>query len=252
MLTLKLNGKRALVCGASKGIGRAVALTLASLDCEVIGLARSKPTDTKGITYLSIDLADFAAVEKAIQTEISQNGPIEILVNNTGGPTSGPIINATDADFEQAFKLHLRANALLARCLIPGMQAKQYGRIINVISTSVKTPIENLGVSNTVRLAVAGWAKTLSYEVAPFGITVNNVLPGSIETDRLLTLMAEQAETKQMGIEQIREKILQQIPAQRIGAASEVANVIAFLASPAASYVNGASITVDGGRTRAL
>lgn len=252
MLTLKLNGKRALVCGASRGIGRAAALALASLDCEVVGLARSRPIEMKGISYLSIDLADFAGVEKAIQSEISQHGPIEILVNNTGGPASGPIINATDADFEQAFKLHLRANALLVRCLLPGMQAKQYGRIINVISTSVKSPIENLGVSNTVRLAVAGWAKTLSYEVAPFGITVNNVLPGSIETDRLVALMTEQAATKHTSIEHIHQQILQQIPAKRIGAAEEVANVIAFLASPAASYVNGANIPVDGGRTRAL
>jgi 3-oxoacyl-[acyl-carrier protein] reductase len=261
MLDLNLSGKRALVCGASKGIGRACAKELADLGCEIIALARdetalrdlisSLPTKQQH-SYLSLDLSDFSNLQQAIRDEISQRGTINILINNAGGPAPGPIAEATDAQFEAAFKIHLRASALLASCVIPGMKIKQFGRIINIVSSSVKSPINDLGVSNTVRWAVAAWAKTLSYEVAKFGITVNSVLPGSIETGRLVSLMQGQADKRKIEMEVIRQEMIAQIPAGRIGSPEEVARVIAFLSTPAASYINGIAIPVDGGRTKVL
>lgn len=263
MINLNLTGKRALICGASKGIGKACAIQLAELGCEVIVLARQENALKELVatlpvrhaqthSYFALDLADFELLEKLIKLDIQKNGEIEILVNNAGGPSAGPIVDATDEQFENAFKLHLRANALLAKQVIPGMKAKQYGRIINIISTSVKSPIDNLGVSNTIRWAVASWAKTLSYEVAKYGITVNSVLPGSIETSRLESLMQHQADKRSTDLETVRREVISQIPAGRIGSPEEVAQVVGFLASPAASYVNGVAMPVDGGRTKVI
>lgn len=263
MLDLNLFGKRALVCGASQGIGRATAMELADLGCDIIALAREEdglkdlmPALAKHKSqqhvYICSNLLDLPLVERQIKSNLKKDGTIDIVINNSGGPVPGPILEAKDEQFEDTFKMHLLASALLARCLVPGMKAKQYGRIINIISTSVKAPIENLGVSNTIRWAVAAWVKTLSYEVAKFGITVNSVLPGSTDTARLASIIKSQAEKRGVDEQIVRQEMIAQIPAGRIGFPEEVARVIAFLASPAASYVNGVALQVDGGRLRTL
>jgi 3-oxoacyl-[acyl-carrier protein] reductase len=251
-MDLSLDGKVALVCGASQGIGKATAIELALLGCHVVALARNetklqsliqKLHDITGYSdhqYLAIDITQRVELESRIKQLIEQRGPIEILINNTGGPPPGEISKATENDFDQAFQNHLQVNALLSRLLLPGMKLRQYGRIINISSTSVKMPIPHLGVSNIARWAVTAWAKTLSIEVAPFGITVNNVLPGYTETPRLRTLIQDDIDEKRM-----RDSV----PAKRFAKPKEIAAAVAFLASPAAAYINGVALPVDGGRT---
>ncbi len=260
MMDLQLTGKRALVCGASHGIGAACALALAELGCRVIALARQEHTlqqlietlPGQGHSYLVADLTQHSNLTQLIENELKTNGDIAILLNNSGGPTPGPIRDAQLEQFQRAFDQHLKANVLLAQHLLPGMQQAGYGRIINIISTSVKAPIPNLGVSNTIRWAVASWAKTLASEVAPFGITVNSVLPGATQTARLDALLVELAQRNQHSVEEEAQHWRQEIPCRRFGKPSEIANVVAFLASPAASYVNGVALAVDGGRTASL
>jgi 3-oxoacyl-[acyl-carrier protein] reductase len=262
-MQLDLSGRHALVCGASQGIGRASAIELAELGASVTVLARSAdalravaeslPRRVAGQRHdwRSVDMLDTAAVSTAA-TEIAAGAPVHILVNNTGGPPGGPANTAALAAFENAFRQHLVGGQALLQALLPGMRASGYGRIVNVISTSVKEPIAGLGVSNTVRAAVAGWAKTLSGELAADGITVNNVLPGYTRTARLDALLAAKASAGHQGEAEVAQELIATIPARRFGEASEVAAVIAFLCTPAAAYVNGVSIAVDGGRTRAL
>lgn len=263
MINLDLSEKTALICGASQGIGLASAHELANLGCHIIALARDKKALQKACDALPTpnqqqhdlvcaDLLDLENLEQRIQAHIKEHGPIDILINNTGGPKPGPITEAKLIDFENAFTMHLKASVLLTQLVLPGMKQKNYGRIINVISTSIKSPIENLGVSNTVRWAVAGWSKTLSYEVAKFGITVNDVLPGYINTQRLNDVLLHQAHSTHTSLDTVRQRTMDSIPAGRIGEPEEIARVIAFLASPAASYVNGVALPVDGGRTRVL
>jgi 3-oxoacyl-[acyl-carrier protein] reductase len=261
-MQLDLSGRHALVCGASKGIGRATAIELAELGANVTLLARSADAlkSTLGDlptrpgqqhAWRSVDMLDTADLKSAA-IEIVTNQPVHILINNTGGPPGGPAHAAGAEAFETAFRQHLLAGQTLVQAVLPGMRAGKYGRIVNVISTSVKEPIAGLGVSNTVRAAVAGWAKTLSSELAADGITVNNVLPGYTRTDRLDGLLAAQAAAGGRSEDAIAQGMLASVPARRFGEASEVAAVIAFLCTPAAAYVNGVSIAVDGGRTRAL
>jgi 3-oxoacyl-[acyl-carrier protein] reductase len=262
-MQLDLSGRHALVCGASQGIGRASAIELAELGASVTLLARSVDklkavTEGLPVTHAgqrhdwrSVDMLDTAGLHAAA-TEIVDSSPVHILVNNSGGPPGGPAHSAEPAAFETAFRQHLLGGQILLQALLPGMRASGYGRVVNVISTSVKEPIAGLGVSNTVRAAVAGWAKTLSAELAADGITVNNVLPGYTRTDRLASLLATKAAAAHQNEEQIAQGLIATIPAQRFGEAAEVAAVIAFLCTPAAAYVNGVSIAVDGGRTRAL
>jgi 3-oxoacyl-[acyl-carrier protein] reductase len=261
-MQLDLSGRHALVCGASKGIGRATAIELAELGASVTLLARSDEALKSVVTDLSVrggqqhawrsvDMLDTSNLQ-AIASELVASRPLHILINNTGGPPGGPAYAAKAEAFETAFRQHLLAGQALLQAVLPGMRASQYGRIVNVISTSVKEPIAGLGVSNTIRAAVAGWAKTLSSELAPDGITVNNVLPGYTRTDRLDSLLAAQSATGGLSKDAIAQGLLASVPARRFGEASEVAAVIAFLCTPAAAYVNGVSITVDGGRTRAL
>ena len=191
----------------------------------------------------------------ALQTQaadIVAKAPVHILINNTGGPPGGPIQNAKPAEFENAFRQQLLAGQVLLQAVLPGMRASGYGRVVNVISTSVKEPIAGLGVSNTVRAAVAAWAKTLAGELAADGITVNSVLPGYTRTQRLDGLLAAQAKSSGRSEHDVATSMLATVPARRFGEASEVAAVIAFLCTPAAAYVNGVSIAVDGGRTRSL
>jgi len=261
-MNLDLRGKNALVCGSSKGIGKAAALELAALGANVTLLARSVGllTDLLGELdrqqgqhhdYLQADYSDRPDLEQKMQA-LTATKTIHILVNNTGGPPSGPIIDATPAAFEQAFHNHLICNHLLAQAVVPGMRAAGYGRIINVISTSVKAPLNNLGVSNTVRAAVANWAKTLAGEVGKYHITVNNVLPGFTKTERLSGLIDVWSGQQELEQEVLMERMKQTVPLGRFGEPHEIGGVIAFLASPAAAYISGTNITVDGGRTPVL
>ncbi len=260
---LTLNGRHALVCGASRGIGLAAATELAQLGANVTLLARSADALTTAAANLprihpdqqhdwrSVDMLDTAQLQGTANA-IASAQPVHILINNSGGPPAGSAHTSTVEAFETAFRQHVLANQTLLQALLPAMRASGYGRIVNVISTSVKEPIAGLGVSNTVRAAVASWAKTLAGELAAEGITVNNVLPGYTHTQRLDSLLAGRAAASGCSVEDVAAEILSDVPAGRFGEATEIAAVIAFLCTPAAAYVNGVSIAVDGGRTRAL
>ena len=262
-MQLDLKGRHALVCGASQGIGRASAVELAELGADVTLLARAgdvlsavadslpRTSDSQRHRWHTVDMQDTAALQ-AVAAEIVAAAPAHILINNTGGPTGGPLQNAQLDEFEGAFRQQLLAGQVLLQAVLPGMRASGYGRLVNVISTSVKEPIAGLGVSNTVRAAVAAWAKTLAGELAADGITVNSVLPGYTRTQRLDSLLAAQAKSSGRSEHDIAESLRATVPSRRFGEASEVAAVIAFLCTPAAAYVNGVSIAVDGGRTRSL
>lgn len=261
-MQLDLGGRHALVCGGSQGIGLASAIELAELGAAVTLLSRSAGALEELAARLprpcgqehgwqAVDMLDTAHLQGVV-TDVAAKHAVHILVNNSGGPPGGPAHTADPAAFEAAFRQHLLAGQAMVQALLPGMREAGYGRIVNVISTSVKEPIPNLGVSNTVRAAVAAWAKTLSGELAADGITVNNVLPGYTRTGRLDSLLAAQARSSGRSEESIAQELMATIPARRFGEASEVAAVVAFLCTPAAAYVNGVSIAVDGGRTRAL
>lgn len=262
-MKLDLTGRRAVVCGSTQGIGRACAVELAALGASCILLARSEerlisvrdglPT-THGQThqYRVADFTDPDAVASAIQAYTAESPPVHILVNNTGGPPGGPMLDAEPNAFRTAFSSHLICNHILTQALVPGMKAESYGRIINIISTSVKQPIPGLGVSNTARGAVANWAKTLAGELGPFGITVNNVLPGATRTARLDGLIEKKAREIHMTTVDIAESMQRAIPARRFAEAREVAYAVAFLASPSAAYINGINLPIDGGRTACL
>ncbi len=254
-----LAGKRALVCGSTQGIGRACAMRFAELGAEVILAARNAETLKSVQSELStnagqqhdticVDFEEPEKVRDAVAERISAKGPIQILLNNTGGPPPGDIVSAEPESFLKAYKMHLVANQLLLQTVLPGMKEASYGRIINIISTSVKEPIPGLGVSNTTRWAVAAWAKTVSREVAQFGVTVNNVLPGFTDTARLRWLIASRAKARNVSEDVIQSEMFAGIPTGRFGDAAEIAAAAAFLASPAASYVNGINLPVDGGR----
>lgn len=261
-MNLDLTGKRAIVCGSTRGIGKAIAIELAMLGAGVTLFARDEGRlqrvraelpSNKGQRHEYL-VADFNFPEKvkSIIDPYAKENVVHILVNNTGGPPGGFAIDASPDDFVKAFSAHLLCNQILTQALVEGMKKAAFGRVINVISTSVKAPIRGLGVSNTIRGAVANWAKTLSVELAPFGITVNNVLPGATVTDRLLDLNRIKAEKSGRTIEQVTEEMEKEIPAQRFAQPEEVAAAAAFLASPAASYINGINVPVDGGRTGCL
>lgn len=261
-MNLSLEGKNAIVCGGSLGIGHAIAEELAIMGANCILLARSEENLKTAVaqldisirqthSYHGIDFNDLEAVRTLIQRITSQQ-TIHILINNSAGPKAGPIAEATEEEFLQAFNQHLIVNHILAKSVIEGMKKDGYGRIINIISTSVKTPLKNLGVSNTIRWAVASWSKTMANELAQFGITVNNVLPGSTSTSRITSLIEANAKRQNAPPEAIEKAMIDEIPAKRFGDPAEIAAVAAFLAAPAASYVNGVSIPVDGGRTPSI
>jgi len=259
-MNIELTGRKAIVCGSTQGMGRATAEEMASLGATVTLVARNEKSltivrDSLGDGDHQAVCADFGEptiLEERINAHMERHGPFHILVNNTGGPPPGEIADATSNDFLEAFSKHLLCNQIMAKAVLPGMKMEGYGRIINIISTSVKQPIVNLGVSNTTRGAVASWAKTLSREVAPFGITVNNILPGTTNTARLHSLFANIASKQNVKPKDIEEEWRSEIPADRIAEPEEIAYAIAFLASPAASYINGINLPVDGGRLMSL
>ncbi len=265
MLQIDLQGKNALVGGASQGIGRASAIALAACGASVTLMARNHHTleevmlglDTSlGQQHhiMASDTSDPAQLLVSVENHLRKikDAPVHILVNNTGGPAAGPAKDAHAASFEAAFRQHLISNHLLAQTLIPGMRSSGYGRIINIISTSVKVPLPNLGVSNTIRAAVANWAKTLSQELAADGITVNNILPGATATGRLSAIIKGKAERQSSSENEASEEMLREIPARRFGLPEELAYAVCFLASPMAAYINGINLPVDGGRTGSL
>jgi 3-oxoacyl-[acyl-carrier protein] reductase len=262
MINMSLKSKNALVCGSSKGIGLASAVLLAELGANVILAARSedklnaaisKLDTSKGQShmYIKVDYNNQADLRDKIGS-LSSKKNIHILVNNTGGPPAGPIAKATPDEFLTAYNQHLICNHLLATTLLPGMESEGYGRIINIISTSVKSPLTNLGVSNTTRGAVASWSKTLAGEVASKGITVNNVLPGATNTGRLDEIINNKAKKSNKTKEATIASMQSIIPMGRFAEPSEIAAAVGFLASPAASYITGINIPVDGGRTKCL
>jgi len=258
-MDMNLTGKRAIVCGSTQGIGKASAIELALMGAHITLVARDE-TKLQSVTreldtsrrqqhdYIVADFGDPEGLHDKVQTYLSTKS-VHILVNNTGGPAPGPLMDASPQEFVEAFSRHLICNQLLAQAVIPFMKREGYGRIVNIISTSVKAPLRNMGVSNTTRGAVANWAKTLSFEVAAFNITVNNVLPGATLTARLESLMLSKAQQSGKSLDEIKAITAAEVPAARIGSASEVAAAVAFLASPAASYITGINVPVDGGRT---
>ncbi|MBK8498424.1 MAG: SDR family oxidoreductase [Flavobacteriales bacterium] len=259
-MNVTLSGKHALVGGASQGIGKAIAMEFASLGASVTLLARENDTldrvasaldRTKGQqhTVLAVDMSQTDELRSALSGITS---PIDILVNNTGGPPPGPAHEAEIAQFEAAFRLHLLAYQTMVRALVPGMKSRKYGRIINVISTSVKQPLHNLGVSNTIRGAVAQWSKTLANELGPFGITVNNVLPGATATERLASIIRNKSTKSGITEQEATDEMLHEIPLRRFARPEEIAHAVAFLAGPSGAYINGINLPVDGGRTGCL
>jgi 3-oxoacyl-[acyl-carrier protein] reductase len=262
-MNLSLENRHAVVCGSTQGIGKAVAMELANLGATVTLIARTE-TDLQKVCkelstahkqkhdYICADFSKPEELKSKIEKHILEKGTIHILINNTGGPKGGAITEATTEEFISTFNNHLICNHILAQAVLKGMKESGYGRIINIISTSVKQPLKGLGVSNTIRAAVANWSKTLAGEVAKFNITVNNVLPGATDTLRLKTLVEAKSQRTGKNIAELKEEMISEIPMARFADASEVANAVAFLASPAAAYITGINLPVDGGRTSSL
>jgi 3-oxoacyl-[acyl-carrier protein] reductase len=261
-MNLSLEGKNAVICGSTQGIGLAIAEELALLGANCTLIARNEEALKEAVQNLDIALrqqhnylvADFSKpddVRSAIDKHIQSNA-VHILINNSGGPPAGPVIEASEDAFLNAINQHLICNHILTKAVVPSMKKEGYGRIINIISTSVKIPLKNLGVSNTTRGAVASWAKSMANELGQFNITVNNVLPGFTTTKRLSSLIENIAKRGNTVVDIVEQNMMDEVPMKRFGEASEIAAMAAFLASPAASYVNGTSIPVDGGRTGSI
>lgn len=262
-MDLNLSGRRALVAGSTQGIGKASAMEMAALGASITLLARNeeKLEDVrKGLPrgknqdhrYIVADFSKPDILRMAVKKRIDAGDVFHILLNNTGGPPGGPIVNATLNEFQQAFSNHLLCNHILAQACISGMKEAGYGRIINIISTSVKQPLTGLGVSNTIRGAVANWAKTMANELGQFNITVNNVLPGATMTSRLESIISNKANKTGLDQEMVLKQMAEAVPMKRVARPEEIAAAVAFLASPAAGYINGINVPVDGGRTGSL
>jgi len=262
MITLNLSGRTALIGGSTQGIGWASACELAAMGATCVLVARNEQRLEEAVlqlkaisdlphSYLVADYNNPQQVQEVVGSYTAKH-TVHILVNNSGGPAGGPITEAGAEAFLIAFNQHLICNHIISKLVIPGMKAAGYGRIINIISTSVKIPLKELGVSNTIRAAVAGWAKTMANEVGKYGITVNNVLPGATATERLETIIKNKVARSGAAKEEVEDHMLAEIPAGRFGRPEEIAAMVAFLALPAAGYVNGTSIPVDGGRTGSI
>ncbi len=260
-MKLNLQNKNALVCGSTQGIGQAIALSLAAEGANITLLARNEKSLQQvqkqlaplgKHNYIVADFSDPGNLQIQVENYLKQNSDFHILINNTGGPPAGSVYQAQQEEFKAAFTQHLLCNHLLAQLVVPGMKEFAFGRIINIISTSVKQPIEGLGVSNTIRGAVGNWSKTLANELGQFGITVNNVLPGATATERLFAIIKSKASKLAIDESAAGELMKNTIPAKRFAEPEEVANAVTFLASEAASYINGINLPVDGGRTKSL
>ncbi len=260
---MDLREKTAVVCGSTQGIGFESAKLMAERGASIILVARNQEKLEKAMgkldssagqkhQYLVADFSKPQELKSVLNEFVSAGNKPDILVNNTGGPKGGLIIDADPQEFLDAFNQHLICNHILVQALVPGMKENGGGSIINVISTSVKQPLNNLGVSNTIRGAVANWSKTMANELGQFNIRVNNVLPGATNTGRLNSIAAVKAGKTNDSVESVLEGMAQQSPMQRIAEPTEVAEAIAFLASDRASYINGINIPVDGGRTKSL
>ena len=258
-----MNKKHALVCGSSKGIGASTAIELSKLGATITLLARDEESlanvlnrlDTsknQNHNFIIADFDDPLKLKDKIDQYVINNPTIHILINNSGGPTPGPIVDANVEDFVSAFNRHLICNHILVQAVVPKMKEARFGRIINITSTSVKQPIKGLGISNTIRGAVANWAKTLSFELGEFGITVNNILPGYTDTQRLKEIFLNKSKKSNYDIESIVSDAHSQIPLGRFADPKETAKAICFLASEDASYINGINLPVDGGRLSTL
>ena len=261
-MTYTLQGRKALVCGSTQGIGRACAVHLARHGAEVTAMARNEESlrrvqgelpaeHGQSHGYLVADFADWQQVRERVRQFIGTNGPIHILLNNTGGPASGPLFEAEPEDLVKAFSQHILCNEVLVQATWPGMRDEGYGRIINIISTSVVMPIKGLGISNVTRGAVANWGRTLAGELGPHGITVNNILPGYTNTKRLESLIKGRAERAGVSTDEVEQMMISTVPLGRLASPDEIGSVAAFLASPAASYINGVNLPIDGGRLAA-
>ena len=262
-MNLDLTGKTALVGGSTQGIGKEVAVQLSKLGASIVLVARNEDKlknvlnelDThlkQSHSYICADFSKPDILEKEISEYVANGGVVNILVNNAGGPKGGQAIDADPKEYLEAFNVHLMCNQILAKNLVNGMKTSKYGRVINIISTSVKAPLKDLGVSNTIRGAVANWSKTLANELGPFGITVNNVLPGATNTSRLKEIISNKARDTGKSEEEILKNMVSAVPLGRVAAPKEVAQAVVFLSSPAASYISGINLPVDGGRTPSL
>jgi len=262
-LTTSLIGLNAVVCGGTSGIGLATAYEFAACGANVTVFSRNEDKLKEVVSslqnsnkqkhqYLVGDFNKPDTIQKIMKSHISSGNKYHILVNNSGGSAGGKIIEADISEFIEGFNRHLICNHIISKSVIKGMMEFNYGRIINIISTSVKEPIEGLGVSNTIRGAVASWAKTLSIEVAKNDITVNNILPGFTDTDRLASLIQSKSKLQNKSENDIAQIMKQQVPLGRFGLPQETAKAITFLVSPAAGYINGVSLAVDGGRLNSI
>lgn len=259
-MKLNLAQKTALVCGSSKGIGLASAIALAGEGVLVTLVARNEKKlkevvdllPGSGHNYIVADFQTPKDLKRKVGTYITDHHGFDILINNTGGPKAGSVLDADLDEFESAFTQHLKCNHVLIQAVVPGMKNTGYGRIINIISTSVKQPLDGLGVSNTIRGAVANWSKTLANELAGYGITVNNILPGATATERLDEIINNKAAKSNLSKEEVEITMQNAVPMKRFAKPEEIANAVVFLASEAASYITGINLPVDGGRTKSL
>ena len=260
-MNLELNNRYALVCGSTAGIGKATAIALANEGAIVTLVARNEEKlkatlaalpQHRNHDYIVANFSNPSELKEKIENYIDKNHGFHVLINNTGGPAGGPIFKAKVEEFENAFTQHLKCNHILVQATVPYMKSEGYGRIINVISTSVKQPLDGLGVSNTIRGAVANWSKTMANELGSFGITVNNVLPGATSTERLSEIIKNKSTKTGKSIEEASNAMKATVPAKRFANPEELADAITFLASGRAGYINGINLPVDGGRTKSL
>ena len=260
-MNLNLNNKYALVCGSTAGIGKATALALAEEGAIITLIARnedklktvlSELPQHRNHDYIVADFSNPMELKEKVEAYIKKNHGFHILVNNTGGPAGGPVFSAKVEEFESAFTQHLKCNHVLVQAVVPFMKEQEFGRVINVISTSVKQPLDGLGVSNTIRGAVANWSKTLANELGQFGITVNNVLPGATGTERLTQIIKNKSVKTGKSEEEASNAMRNAVPVKRFAKPEELADAITFLASERAAYINGINLPVDGGRTKSL
>lgn len=262
-MNLDLTHKTAFVCGSTQGLGKASAVELALLGANIVLIARNEEklksvvkeldvSKNQEHNYIVVDFSQVDELKIKLDAFLIENPTVHILVNNTGGPAGGPILEANLDAFNQAFSNHLLCNQLLVQAVVPSMKAEGFGRIINIVGTAVKEPVMGLGVSNTIRSAVANWGKTLAGELGSFGITVNNVLPGLTKTARLESVLNDRSTQNNASRDKIDDQVTATIPAGRFGEPKEFGAVIAFLASPVAGYINGINLPVDGGFLKSL